>query len=136
MPLEPPFQGTALADLQAELASAATMLAAIPAVGGSVWNRSTAGSGDGIHTKPGDVAAGQVVGSVYAQIPPAIAQVLAGQPVPAATWWFVGDDTNALQTGDKITSATTPNLTFAVSSINRQPGYIVAGLNQINARQL
>jgi hypothetical protein len=136
MPLEPPFQGAALAELQAELASAATMLAAIPAIGGSVWNRSTSNAGDGIHTRPGDVAAGQVVGNVYAQIPPAVAQALAGQPIPVATWWFVSDDTTTLHAGDKLTSVAEPALAFAVMGINRQPGYIVAGLNQTNARQL
>lgn len=130
------FSATELAEVREELALAATALASIPAVGGLIWNRSTAGVGDGIHTKPGDTPAGQVVGNVYAQIPPAIAIALAGAAVPVATWWFVGDDANTLLAGDKITSDTDSTLSFAVSGINKQPGYIVAGLNRSNAGQL
>lgn len=134
---EPTFTANELALLQEELAQVATMLASIPAVGGSVWNRSITTVGDGIHTKPTDTDSGLVAGNVYAQIPPAIAQALAGQPVPVATWWFVGDDANILKAGDKITSFIEPLIySFAVIGINPQPGYIVAGLTRIGARQL
>jgi hypothetical protein len=134
---EPSITAAELASLQAELSQVATSLAAIPAVGGTVWNRSVVTPGDGIHTKPSEVAAGTIVGNIYAQIPPAIAQALVGQPIPVATWWFVGDDQNTLNAGDKLTSVLSPTVfVFTVIGVNVQPGYIVAGLSRINARQL
>lgn len=130
------FSTNELQAIQDDLAIAATALSAIPAIGGSLWDRTTTGAGDGIHTKPGDTAAGQVVGNVYAQLPPVIALSEAGATIPVARWYFIGDDQNTLLTGDKITSVVSSALVFAVSSINIQPGYIIAGLTQANGRRL
>lgn len=128
-----------LAIIQGELATTTGMLSAIPAVGGILWNVSKAGTGDGIHSRPGnDVPVGTIVANVFVNIPPLLrgsgALVsLAGQDVQSDVWWLVADAafTTQLANGRSVVSQDNPSMySFTVNATYHLPGYVIARMTK------